>query len=67
MLLQTGQAFACGNALRALVGGQVILALFARAYEFEVEDVDEPWFQGFKCAPYNFDQVQQADCLPLLW
>ena len=31
--------------------GQVILALFARAYEFEVEDVDEPWFQGFKCVP----------------
>lgn len=50
MLLHTGQAPACGSALRELVGGQVILALFARAYEFEVEDVDEPWYQGFKCA-----------------
>ena len=51
MLLQTGQAPPCGSALRALIGGQVILALFARAYEFELEDVNEPWFQGFKCVP----------------
>ena len=52
MLLQTGQARACRTTLRALVGRQVLLALFARGYEFEVEDVNEPWFQGFKCGPF---------------
>jgi hypothetical protein len=27
---------------------QALLAQLARGYEFELEDPEEPWFQGFK-------------------